>query len=498
MWRKTLWAASPLLIVLGSCAHTRPEPAGPACNYRAVPLGVGENHAGGPAPPGAALPAPDQTFADEILEVLRTPSPPRQPPPLGPPSPGPPSLDPFEGHAQDDAAHVAVLSGGSQHGAFGAGFFLGVGEHAPRYKLVTGVSTGALQSTLVFLAADPLPAGGRDYPADLGEGKIATGVSNAGDLAAAFSISDEPTLLRVASSQLYGGLVQGAVGSLEPLRRRLSGFVSDGTLQALKQANDVERRKLYVGVTDLDDGRGYALDLTELAARLGDDSRPGPHDAAALRRCYVDALIASSSVPLAAYPVTLDIVPRGETTARRHLFIDGGARFGVFLSQVADEIEARRKRTADTTPLPKTHVTMIVNGRLYGRAWGEEKWSSISVVKRAVDLLTNQVYRFSIDDAERFPRNGGTLRMAFISNENLTAMPADPADHPYEYREKDGSTSTKTCAQWTGVDKARTRPIEFHARYMACLLDYGRTRATTDPWNLVRRDPPDARDIPAP
>ena len=49
-----------------------------------------------------------------------------------------------------------VLSGGSQHGAFGGGFFSAL-PHVPTYDVVTGISTGALQSTTVFLANQPAP-----------------------------------------------------------------------------------------------------------------------------------------------------------------------------------------------------------------------------------------------------------------------------------------------------------------------------------------------------
>ena len=59
---------------------------------------------------------------------------------------------------EDDA--VVVLSGGGAHGTFGAGFLLGLQDaHAlPRdAEIVTGISTGSLQATFVFLASQPVP-----------------------------------------------------------------------------------------------------------------------------------------------------------------------------------------------------------------------------------------------------------------------------------------------------------------------------------------------------
>jgi hypothetical protein len=52
-------------------------------------------------------------------------------------------------------------------------------------------------------------------------------VSNLGDLGAALSISGEPTLLKVAKSRELATVTKGSVGSLEPLRQRLLGFLSE-------------------------------------------------------------------------------------------------------------------------------------------------------------------------------------------------------------------------------------------------------------------------------
>jgi predicted acylesterase/phospholipase RssA len=48
-----------------------------------------------------------------------------------------------------------ALSGGGAHGAFGAGFIYGWTEMStmPEFKIVTGISTGALIACLTFLGA---------------------------------------------------------------------------------------------------------------------------------------------------------------------------------------------------------------------------------------------------------------------------------------------------------------------------------------------------------
>jgi hypothetical protein len=75
--------------------------------------------------------------------------------------------------------------------------------------------------------------------------------------------------------------------------------------------------------------------------------------------------------------------------------------------------------------------------------------------------------------------------MAFISNENLTRLTENPADHPYEY----ATEGRRSCDAWSDIDDANGKPVEFHARSMACLLDYGRARGRTDPWNRLEVAP---------
>src|SRR5688572_32969827 len=52
--------------------------------------------------------------------------------------------------------NILVLSGGGADGAFGAGVLVGWSETGlrPRFDVVTGVSTGALMATLVFLGSE--------------------------------------------------------------------------------------------------------------------------------------------------------------------------------------------------------------------------------------------------------------------------------------------------------------------------------------------------------
>lgn len=392
--------------------------------------------------------------------------------------PGEPSASP----APRTTKYIAVLSGGSQNGSFGAGLFKGLDEHGdvPDYRIVTAISTGALQSTFVFLANRPVPTDRvyADYmKAAQGVGEV--GQSNLGDLRLAYALSSEADVMDVAGWRNASIVRNGSVARFDPLRSTLRGLISPQTLAAVAAEGQAERsdgkptRKLLVGVANLDDGKAYAVDMTRLAA----DPRLSPE---AKRDCYVETLLASSTVPPGVPPVTLkleviDKLGEGRNLIREpEMFIDGGARYGVFIDSVIDVAKLDEELQVD----------VVVNSAIFEKPWtndkGEpfEKWSIYNVGLRSVDILQNQVYQLSVDRVLRWARDNGNLRMAFISKNRLQIFQDDPLTG-FVY---DGGT---TCAAALEADKREFSPYEFHPRYMRCMAEYGGERAARDAWNLA-------------
>jgi hypothetical protein len=365
------------------------------------------------------------------------------------------------------------------------------GHLPPEPDVVTGVSTGSLQATFVFLARQPVAAD-RDYawvgpdlrtlralPGADHEPALRQGRSNLEDLALAYSISRESDILAASPFPVLGVITKGTLGRLTPLRDRLSRMISPGTITQI--ATEACRgRVLLVGVADVDDGYGYALDLTALALKAYE----GGHATARMadvRQTYVSALLASSSVPIGALPVTLrfrefaDDDQPVDIASREHLFIDGGARFGVFLPEAGDDAD----------------VTLVVNTALATPFWHAQDtdqnhpastWSAVTLGLRTVnDLLETQVYQLSVGRVESAARS---LAMAYLSNRNVAYPDGTPGEMPDQH-----VYAGNTCATWRDtIDKAQN-PVQFYPDYMACLLDYGRTRGNLVQWNL-RKDPP--------
>jgi hypothetical protein len=476
---RTVWAAIAVLVLAG-CAQQRPALMGSvAIPARMIPANLNQMagapaHHVTPAPTAMAVAVRDARAINSGRQALCT------------------RLLTAAGYLPDDRVQggtAIVLSGGSENGAFGAGLFLGlqdIGQFPGEPAAVTGVSTGALQSTFVFLAGQRVP-GDRDYgwidrsaaplhalPGVLHSPPLLERRSNLEDLALAYSIAHEGQILKVSPTRLLSVATNGTEAVFTPLRARLLGLISRQTITDVA-TQACRGRVLLVGVADVDDGNGYALDMTALALRAFNDSAQ-PVRMEPVRQTYVSALLASSSVPVGALPVSLLYRElsadddAAESRVRHHLFIDGGARFGVFAPDAAD---------GDT-------VTLVVNTTLATKPWtpGDPDhptttWSIATLALRAVnDLLENQVYQLSVGKVEQAARH---LRMAYISNQNLHGpdgkVPQAPDEYPY---------GANTCSQWYTQDQKQADPLQFYPNYMACLLDYGRARGQQPgPWNLV-------------
>lgn len=343
---------------------------------------------------------------------------------------------------------LLMLSGGSQNGAFGAGFldeWRVKGGGLPPFQVVTGVSTGALIGTTVFTGHSDRAVEG-------------------------YTIDREGDLLKVEARGFIGAARKGAFGKLIPLRQRIDelldstrGNGDDALLGEIAAAGGSGRRFL-IGVVDAREGEAYTVDMTELAARW---QAAAPAARPAIKACYIEALIASASVPLAAPPVYID----------NRMLIDGGARFGLFRAAEARAV-ARMNSTRAGAGQPPAIEFLLLNtrwdtvpecpfeappGAACPASGTLRKWDVLGLAQRSVGLLTNQIYRFSILDAAREGQGVHYDRLG-----------PDAGAHVFNGR---------SCADWRAADRAvKPAPIEFHPQEMRCLIDYGRARSRLAAW----------------
>jgi predicted patatin/cPLA2 family phospholipase len=188
-----------------------------------------------------------------------------------------------------------AVSGGGDNGAFGAGIMNGWTEAGtrPEFKIVTGVSTGALIAPFAFL--------GPAYDAALKE------------------VYTTMTADRVFRTRgLSAALFNDAMADTEPLAEVIAKYADEKMFADIAREYN-EGRLLFIGTTDLDSQRPVIWNVGALAAS-------GKPEALALFR---KILRASAAIPGLFEPVMIDVELDGKKYQEMH--VDGGAIAQLFL-----------------------------------------------------------------------------------------------------------------------------------------------------------------------
>lgn len=221
-----------------------------------------------------------------------------------------------------------VLSGGGQHGAFGAGFLKGWGAvrepeaSRPEFDMVSGVSTGSLIAPFALLGGaqiDRVDQLYRSLPDDAAVGR--------GFISIAFR---RKSLLDISGLQ-------------EILVREIDDALAGGVAGARRDQN----RLLLVGTTNLDLARMRMWDVGEEVARAAEGGT------ARMRTI----LLASCSIPAAFPPIEIDGC----------LHVDGGASeqlFGIARAEPFVALIQEVQRLRPNAKTPRVRQWTIVNGKL--------------------------------------------------------------------------------------------------------------------------------------
>ena len=251
-----------------------------------------------------------------------------------------------EDDLQSQASYLAV-SGGSDNGAFGAGVLVAWSEtgQRPAFKLVTGISTGALIAPFAFL--------GRAYDQQLSE--VYTAIS-----------PDDIYKTR----SLLSAVFSDALAETDPLFRLISRYANEDMLAAI--AREYKKgRLLLIGTTNLDVQRPVIWNVGAIAA----SGHPGALD------LFRKILLASASIPGAFPPVMIDVNANGQAYQEMH--VDGGAVAQTFLipSAVGELANLRSKQHAR-----QRTAYVIRNGRL-DADWASVDRRLLSIVNRAISTM---------------------------------------------------------------------------------------------------------------
>ena len=257
------------------------------------------------------------------------------------------ALDLSDPQAPLPPASFLAISGGGDDGAFGAGLLVGWSAHGtrPSFKIVTGISTGALTAPFAFL-----------------------GPAYDGALKAVYTEITRDDVYR--SRGLVAALFDDALSDTTPLRRLIERNVDQAMLSAIA-AEHARGRVLLIATTDLDSRKPVVWNIGKIAA----SGNPG---ALQLVR---DVLVASASIPGAFPPVMIDVELDGQRYQEMH--VDGGTTAQVFLYPSAFNL---RELAAELGIERERRLYIIRNAHLEAD-WQSVERRTLPILGRAVESL---------------------------------------------------------------------------------------------------------------
>jgi predicted acylesterase/phospholipase RssA len=268
-----------------------------------------------------------------------------------------------------------AISGGGDNGAYAAGLLNGwtAAGTRPEFKLVTGISTGALIAPFAFL--------GQKYDATLKE--VYTTIS--------------PKDVLIARSML-AGVLGDAMADNAPLWALTRKSITADLLKEVA-AEYAKGRFLLIGTTDLDARRGIIWDMGKIATY-------GTPQALDL---FVSIMIASASIPAGFPPTMIDVEADGKRYQEMH--VDGGTVAQVFVYPASIRI-ADQAASAGVTRERRLYI--IRNARL-DPDWANVERSTMTIAGRAIASL---IHTQGIGDLYRIyataQRDGVDFNLTFI------------------------------------------------------------------------------------
>ena len=272
-------------------------------------------------------------------------------------------------------AYYLAISGGGAQGAYGAGLLCGWSETGtrPEFKIVTGISTGALTAPFAFL--------GSRYDERLR------------------SVYTTVTTRDIARKRgILAAFYDDAMMDTAPLRRLMATVVDEQMMRDI--AAEYERgRLLLIGTTNLDASRGVIWNIGAIA---------GSGDPYALTLIH-SILIASASIPAAFPPVMIDVTVDGKKYQEMH--VDGGAKAQVFLYPPSLRLED----AAAAEGVVRKRVAYIIRNARLDPEWANVERSTLSIAGRAISSLIQSqgfgdLYRIYLTTQ----RDGVEFNLAFI------------------------------------------------------------------------------------
>lgn len=288
-------------------------------------------------------------------------------------------------------AYYLALSGGGDDGAFGAGLLCGwtAAGTRPEFKLVTGISTGALMAPFAFL--------GPKYDEQL----------------KAIYTNTAPKDILTHRNRL-AAVFNDAMADNAPLWRLARKYVTEEMLREIAQEH-AKGRILLVATTNLDARIPIIWNMGKIAA----SGHPKALD------LFRSIMIASAAIPAAFPPVMIDVEADGKRFHEMH--VDGGAVAQVFVYPARFQL---KERAAEMGIERERRLYVVRNSRLDPN-WAEVERRTLTIAGRAIQSL---ILTQGVGDLYRIyaisQRDGVDYNLAFIP-ETFNAPHTEEFDMEY-------------------------------------------------------------------
>ncbi len=275
---------------------------------------------------------------------------------------------------------MLAISGGAANGAYGAGLLSGWSQSGKRpvFKVVTGISTGAIIAPFAFL--------GSSYDCKLKE------------FYTKYSTKD---VARIRFPRI-GILFSNSIACTRPLEHLIEHYFDEALLREIA-AEYNNGRRLYIGTTNLDAERLVIWDMGKIASIGNADAL----------RLFRKVVLASASMPIAFPPVYLSAEADNKVYDEMH--VDGGiSRQVFFLYDVLQGFDKALKEKGIDHFRNRYEIYVIRNG--YIDALYKETPDRLSAItERTVDTITNaqsvgDLYRLYLFSKE----SKGDFNLAYI------------------------------------------------------------------------------------
>ncbi len=286
---------------------------------------------------------------------------------------------------------VLAVSAGGPKGAYGAGFLVGWSREGsrPLFKIITGVSSGAIIACYAFL--------GKDYD---------------GQLEKFFTTISTKDIMK--QNNLFSILFGNSFMSPAPLVKKVSAIVDEKLIE--KVAKEHRRgRRFYIGTVNLDAQEFVVWDMGALACKGGADSV----------RMFQKILLASSAMPMMFPPVYFKVSSAtGELYDEMH--VDGGSMRQVFyIDRLTKNMEGAANVSGIDPSKYRTQIYVLSTSYMSPIRQGV-KDSLIGIGLRSLETLQAAAFSGDIYRIYAFVKRKGL-------DFNLAYIPADFKPNPKEF-----------------------------------------------------------------